>query len=178
MRALRASGGYAGCTLRVRLPSLILETRIGATAAGFGGTGRTGTSVPNELITPPGLPGPGPPGEDEADHPIDGGPSSLVGGRSCGMLAGCRKKITGDVLGATAVSPIRTCVGGSPSGCPKLIGAVSCLNVGKPIGRSSGRSSKRPVTKACKPNEVSVVQRRRDLSAQDECKVSAKMVSS
>ena len=49
MRALRASGGYIGSTLRTRSPSLMCETRIGRTTGSGAGTGMIGrVPIPSE----------------------------------------------------------------------------------------------------------------------------------
>ena len=46
------------------------------------------------------------------------------------------------------------------------------------MGRSSGKTSNAPTTSACNPNEVKVVNPRRERSSHDELSVSSNMVSS
>jgi len=67
---------------------------------------------------------------------------------------------------------------GSARGWPKLIGVESWWNEGKPVGRSSGKSSNTAVTKACNPNDVNVVQPRRASSGHGGLSVSANSVLS
>jgi hypothetical protein len=70
-----------------------------------------------------------------------------------------------------------TC-GGSPSGCPRLIGVESWRNEGIPVGRSRGKTSNAPTASAWKPNEVRVDNPRRERSSHDEVSVRSNMVSS
>jgi hypothetical protein len=79
---------------------------------------------------------------------------------------------------ATFVPPCILGVGGSPSGCPKLTGIESWRNNGKPSGRSRGSTSNTQTARACKPNEVKVVNPRRERSFHDESSVPSNMVSS
>jgi hypothetical protein len=51
-------------------------------------------------------------------------------------------------------------------------------NEGKPVGRSSGKTSNPPTANACNPNDVKVVSPRRERSSHDEWIVSSNMVSS
>jgi len=63
-------------------------------------------------------------------------------------------------------------------GSPKLIAVESWWNEGNPMGRNNGKSSNTPVTKACNPNEVRVVNPRRERSAHDESSVWENMLLS
>jgi hypothetical protein len=67
---------------------------------------------------------------------------------------------------------------GSAMGVPKRIGVERGRSEGKPIGRSSGKTSNTAATSACKPNEVRVVQLRRERSVHQELRASANMGSS
>ncbi len=77
-----AGAGYDGCTLRMRLPSLICEMRSGAMTAGGRTVGKTGREpLLNKLGTPRGSPLPEAPGIES--------PESPTGGASRGAV--CRK---------------------------------------------------------------------------------------
>src|SRR5260370_12322514 len=99
MRALRASAGYAGCTLRIRLPSLMCEIRNGATLVG-GRTGKIGrVPLSNKLRTPVRSPAPvswivG------ADTPTVGGASLPSVAMLVGILDGIVKMMSAGVFGA------------------------------------------------------------------------------
>jgi hypothetical protein len=80
-------------------------------------------------------------------------------------------------LGAEGL-PLGVAAGGSASGVPKLTGVESRRNKGRPSGRRSGNSRNKPASKACKPNDVKVVQPRRERPVHEESSVSANMVSS
>jgi hypothetical protein len=66
----------------------------------------------------------------------------------------------------------------SARGCPRLTGAESWRSEGNPTGRSNGKSSNTPPTRACTPNDVKVVNPRRERSSHDELSVLVNMVSS
>jgi hypothetical protein len=82
-------------------------------------------------------------------------------------------------LGAAVFAP--ACVltaGASARGSPILTGVESWRNKGRPMGRSSDKTSNPPTATACNPNEVKVVNPRRERSSHDELRVSSNMVSS
>src|SRR5438874_9143905 len=89
MRAVFASGGYVGCTLRIRLPSVTpCDTRIRCGAATFG-------RLAVEPIMPPITPLSAPPGTPPATPPIipveGGASSSLIIFTFSGILVGVRR---------------------------------------------------------------------------------------
>src|ERR1017187_9809955 len=117
MRALRASEGYVGRTLRTRSPSFTCEMRTGATATGGATTGKTGRGpLPNKLGMPRGSPltvlqGDGP------NPATCGGPSALAAGMSLGIRVGILRVMSAELLRAAVFAP--ACIlaaGGSPRG--------------------------------------------------------------
>src|SRR5207302_7519312 len=179
MRALRASGGYVGRTLRTRFPSLMCEMRTGATLAGGGATGTTGCeSLVNKPRTPFGSPISSPVVDDPTPV-ICGGPSSPVVGMPFGIRVGILRVRSKALLrGAVFELMCALAAGGSPRGRPRLTGVESDRSNGNPAGRSSGKISNTPTANACKPNEVRAVSPRRERSFHDELRVSSNMVSS
>jgi hypothetical protein len=68
--------------------------------------------------------------------------------------------------------------GASSRGWPRLTGVGSGRIEGNPAGRSSGKTSKAPTTRACTPNDDKVVNPRRERSFHDELTVLVNMLSS
>ena len=146
---------------------------LGAAGLGAAGLGAAGlAAAPEEAgAATPGRYGPG--------SPTDGGASSPADGSPYGILVGCLQTNSAGWLGAAAFPPARVLPGmKSPTGWPKLTGVVSCRNKGKPCGRNTGKTSNTPTTTACSPNEVKVVNPRRERSSSDESSEFKNMVSS
>src|ERR1700730_16094526 len=123
MRALRASPGYVGCTLRIRFPSLMCEMRSGATVLAGRIAGKIGRESPtNKLRTPLGSP-PRVPGAAAPGPPIYGGASSPSAGMPVGVLGGAVNVIGAVVSGGVpaGAGDILIAVGAS-KGWPQLIG--------------------------------------------------------
>jgi hypothetical protein len=109
---------------------------------------------------------------------VCGRPWLLAGRIAPGIGEGCLKRSTAGRPGK-GFDLVRARIGeGSARGWPKLIGVESWWNEGKPVGRSSGKSSNTAIISACNPNDVKVVQPRHMRSVHDEASASANIALS
>src|ERR1700722_5923606 len=123
MRALRASMGYAGCTLRIRLPSFMFEMRSGATVVAGRTAGKMERDPPaNRLATSFASPLPVPTMAGPA-FPTCGGASSTLDGIPFGICDGVLNLMSVGVIGAVLIETMRLAGGeGSARVGPRLTG--------------------------------------------------------
>src|SRR5271169_2160413 len=124
-----------------------------------------GNPVPMPVPVPPGACG------EDSSVPIR---------MTVGMCDGCSNLPFEKLLSVTAVLRIPDASGaGSSASRPRLTGVETTLAFGRPTVFHSGSSSKLPITSACNPNEVTVVQLRRVFWAQEvSSMLSANIMSS